>query len=314
MDMEIQQATGQPHTVNHIAGDLAVSNDIRIGHWSSATSVYNLSGGSITQPDTVTNPTDEGQANLFLGIDGTGVLNQSGGVINTTSMVLDGRGDTAGDDIYAMTGGRLNIGKWGIRSGNAGVTKKFQLGGGTVGASADWTSGLAMTLTGTNGDVTFNTLDSVDSTTPRNITLSGVLGGTGGLVKTGVGSLTLNNAAGTFTGTAVVNGGILRVNSGAAAAGTLKTATGGTLQAGLVGAAGVATTANLTLDGGTADFRIGSATDKFVVTGNFTATSPTAIRAIPGNAISAPESVWLSQRKLFADLAKVVVTAQAVAR
>jgi autotransporter-associated beta strand protein len=287
-DIELQQATGQPHTFNHIAGDLAVATDIRIGHWSSATSVYNMSGGSITQPDTVTNPTAEGQANLFLGIDGTGVLNQSGGTINTTSMVVDGRGDTAGDDTYAMTGGRLNMGKWGIRSGNAGVTKKIELGGGIVGASADWTSGLPMTLTGTNGDVTFNTLDSVDATTPRNITLTGVLGGTGGLVKTGAGSLTLNNAAGTFAGTAVVNGGTLRVNSGAAAAGTLKTAAGGTLQAGLVGAAGVATTANLTLDGGNADFRIGAAADKFVVTGNFTATSPTAIRAIPGNAISAP--------------------------
>jgi autotransporter-associated beta strand protein len=289
-DMEIQQGTGQPHTVNHIAGALAVATDIRIGHWGGATSVYNMSGGSITQPDTVTNPTDEGQANLFLGIDGTGVLNHSGGTINTTSMVVDGRGDTAGDDIYAMTGGRLNMGKWGIRSGNAGVSKQIQLGGGIVGASADWVSGMAMTLTGTNGDVTFNTLDSVDATTPRNITLTGVLGGSGGLVKTGAGILTLNNAANTFTGTALVNGGRLFVNSGAAAAGSLRTAAGGTLQAGTVAGPGLATTTNLTLDGGNADFRIGNTTDMIVVSGSFTAPTATAIRAIPGNAIAAPQT------------------------
>jgi fibronectin-binding autotransporter adhesin len=306
LDIQLQEGSGQPHTFNHIAGDLAVATDIRIGHWGGATSVYNMSGGSLTQPDTVTNPTAEDQANLFLGIDGTGILNHSGGTINTTSMVVDGRGDTAGDDIYAMTGGRLNMGKWGIRSGNAGVTKQIQLGGGIVGASADWGSGQAMTLTGTNGDVTFNTLDSVDATTPRNITLTGVLGGSGGLVKTGAGILTLNNAANTFTGTALVNGGRLFVNSGGAAAGTLKTAAGGTLQAGTVAGPGVATTTNLTLDGGNADFRIGNTTDKIVVSGSFTATSPTAIRAIPGNAITAPQTFdIIDYSGTFTDLANL---------
>lgn len=287
-DIQAQEGTGQPATINHSSGDLNVTRDVRIGHWSSATSKYNMSGGSLNLPDTVTNPTDEGQANLFLGIDGTGEFNQTGGTVNTTSLVLDGRGDTAGDDIYRLNGGRLNMGKWGIRSGNAGTTKRMELGGGILGASADWTTALPLVLTGTNGNVTINTLDSVDNTTPRSITLSGNLSGTGGFTKTGAGTLTISGAAGTFQGTGLVNGGTLHVVGNAAAAGTLATATGGILRPGTLTATGTATSANLTLGGGSVDFRIGTSADKLTATGTFNVDAPTAIRSIPVTAVTGP--------------------------
>ena len=146
-----------------------------------------------------------------------------------------------------------------------------------------------MTLTGTNGDVIFDTLDSVDGTSARTITLTGVLDGPGGLLKQGAGNLVLNNAAGTFTGTAQVEGGILFVNSGAAATATVKAVAGGTVQPGTLAAAGTGTVATLDLDGGTAAFRIGTSTD-LLIAPTFTVTSASLISVIPDNVLTAPSS------------------------
>jgi fibronectin-binding autotransporter adhesin len=256
--LRLQEGSNNPHTVNHTAGDLTVAGDIRLGHWGgNAANIYNISGGSLNQPDTVTAPTNETQANLFIGIDGFGNLNISGsGAVNTSSLVVNGRGGTTADTVN-LTGGHLNIGKWGIR--NPG-TAFVNLGGGTLGAWADWSSSTPMTLTGTNGDVRINTLDSVDGTTPRTITLTGALSGSGGLIKEGAGSLALN-ASNTFTGTADVVGGSLFLNSGAAAAATVRTSSGGTLRAGTPGTAGTGTVSTLDLAGGNVTLRQGATSD-----------------------------------------------------
>jgi autotransporter-associated beta strand protein len=248
----------------------------------------------LSQPDTVTVPSgqndSENQANLFLGNDGIGAVNISGtGVVNTTSLVLDNRGATAGNDTLTLTGGTLNIGKWGIRSDNTGGSYLIELGGGTIGTtsasltpgtyqwSSSWSSNLNMTLTGTNGDTTF-------ATGGNDITLTGVLSGPGGLKKQGAGNLILNNAAGTFVGTALVEGGRLYLNSGAAAAATVATATGGTVQSGTTTAAGTGTVSALTLNGGGAAFRVNfAASDKLVVStiGGFTVPANTAVTVVP---------------------------------
>jgi fibronectin-binding autotransporter adhesin len=268
-DIELGNAPSQAHTLNHQAGDITVAHDIRIGHWKDETSKYNISGGTLTQPDTVTSPGNETQANLMLGIDGTGELHITGGTVNTTSLRLDARGDTTGTDTLTLTGGTLNIGKWGIHSGNTGGTYLIQLGGGTLGTtssdattnwSASWSSALNMELTGTNGNVTIN--PSAD----KSITLSGVLSGTGGFIKSGAGTLALSNSGNTYTGTSVVNAGTLNV-SGKASKVTVNS--GATLPGGTPDAAGTGTMDTLTLaDGSHTKFRLAGGTDdKIVVTG-----------------------------------------------
>lgn len=208
--MRLQEAPSERHSVNHTAGDLTVTGDIRLGHWPGGeVNVYNISGGSLNQPDTVTAPTNETQANLFIGIDGIGALNISGtGVVNTSSLVVNGRGGSTSDTLN-LTGGRLNIGKWGIRNPGTAIVN---LGGGVLGASADWTSTTPMALTGTGGNVTVNTLDSVDSVTARTISLTGVLSGAGGLTKTGAGNLVITGAN-TYSGATNINAGTLQVGN-----------------------------------------------------------------------------------------------------
>lgn len=273
--------SGNVSTVNQTGGTFNMTGtdnsngtgaSFLMGHWgNSSASTYNLSGGVLNAAG----------AELSLGWDSANVnFNQSGGTANFLGIDLnDGRGNAAA---YTLTGGRLNLGANGITTQGS---KSVNLGGGTVGAFANWSSSQNMALTGTGGNVSFDTLDSVDGTTARAITLTGVLSGTGGLTKKGVGSLALS-ATNTFNGTAQVEGGTLYLNAGAAASATVKSVAGGSAQPGTISTAGTANASTLQLDGGAASFRVGTATDLFNVTGTFSVTSASTVRAIPGNAIS----------------------------
>ena len=290
----VGNASGQAHTINHTAGALTATAQTFLGHWGGQTSVYNLSGGSFNQPDTVTTPTSESQANFLIGIDGSGILNVSGtGVLNTTSLVVNGRSNTnnLGQDAVNLTGGRINLGKWGMRT--SGTTYAVNLGGGTMGASADWSSSLNMSLTGTGGNVVFNTLDSVDAISARTITLTGVLSGTGGLTKTEAGTLVLSGAN-TYNGATAIDRGKLHL--GTASASTVSVNSGGTLQAGSPTAAAFATLPGLALNGGTAAFRGRfTAGDKLVVSGTDTFTVPasTTISVVPAGDLLVDDRITL---------------------
>lgn len=283
-NLNVGNATGQAHTINHTAGNLTSSGQAFLGHWGGQTSVYNLSGGSFNQPDTVTTPTSESQANFLIGIDGSGILNVSGtGVLNTTSLVVNGRnnGNNLGQDAVNLTGGRINLGRWGMRT--SGTAYAVNLGGGIMGASADWSSSLNMTLTGTGGNVSFDTLDSVNATTARSITLSGILSGTGGLNKAGAGTLVLSGVN-TYTGPTAVNGGTLHL--GTSSASTVTVNTGGNLQSGSPSVSAAASVAGLNFNGGTATFRanfVGG--DRFNVsaTDGVKVEVPTELTVIPGS-------------------------------
>jgi autotransporter-associated beta strand protein len=189
-------------TVSHTGGTLNVngSNDSNgtgasflLGHWGyGSTTVYNLSGGTLNAPN----------ARLSLGWDRSNVqLNQSGGTANLRGINLDnGRGNAAS---YNLTGGRLNIGAGGI---NNQANKSINAGDATIGATDNWTSAKAINLTST---VTFDSLDAVDGTTARTMTLTNGATGAGGIIKNGAGTLSLGTTAGgsDYSGDTVVNAG-----------------------------------------------------------------------------------------------------------
>ena len=196
-------------TVNHSSGTVTITGtnssnnntaSFLFGHWGSGnTATYNLSGGALNSTG----------AELSFGWDSTNSLfNQTGGTANLLGLDFgNGRSNNA---VYSLNGGRLNLGANGMTTN---ASKTFNLGSGTLGAFANWSSGQAISMTGTATPATVDTLDSVDGTTARTITLSGALSGSGGLVKAGNGTLVLS-ATNTYTGTTTVNAGTLLVNTG----------------------------------------------------------------------------------------------------
>jgi len=150
----------------------------------------------------------------------TGLVNQASGVITNVGQLYMSPFFTQGHGIYNLTGGSIYIGTGGIIS-FAGSTNEMFLGGGTVGATASWSSALNFMLTGTNGPVTFDTAGN-------NIALSGALSGNGGLTKVGSGTLDLSGAD-TYTGDTTVNGGTLKLDAAGAGASKVRIATGATL-------------------------------------------------------------------------------------
>ena len=209
----VGENNGSAGQVIQSGGAVTVANLLRIGHWPNNTSTYALSDGSLTltgTPNGVVNSGGVGERAgiLYLGVDGTGVFTQTGGVASAHGIVLDARGNTSGTDTFTLDAGTFIVGPSGIKSGNYDANTSYQinLGGGTLGASADWASTLAMTLTGTGGNATVDT-------SGQTVSLSGGLTGNGGLNKVGAGTLDLVGNQ-TYRGPTTVAGGVLSVANG----------------------------------------------------------------------------------------------------
>jgi autotransporter-associated beta strand protein len=196
-----------------LGGSVTVTNQMRVGHWPSPfVSTYIMGGGSLTLnaiPVGVVNQAGvaEQQGVIYLGIDGTGIFTQTGGVVRAHGIIMDGRGNTAGEDTFTLNGGQTIVGPSGFKSGSldANTSYAINLGGGTLTSSANWTSVLRMTFSGTNGNTTIDTAAFTN-------TLTGILPGQGGLIKTGSGTLALSGAA-TYTGGTLISQGKLELRS-----------------------------------------------------------------------------------------------------
>jgi autotransporter-associated beta strand protein len=117
--------------------------------------------------------------------------------------------NNSGSSVLNVNGGILKVGASGIVNNGGGTsTYAITLSGGTVGATAGWSSNLDMTLSNANGGVNFDT-------TGGNIELSGVLSGEGGFTKVGTGTLLLSGAN-TYEGDTVINVGTLELGHTAA--------------------------------------------------------------------------------------------------
>ncbi len=191
-------ASSQSGSFTQSAGTVKLNTSssigIRIGHWNGGvnTSIYTLSGGTLNA------------ASVFnIGYDGNGSMIMSGGVANLTNGLALGTSGHGGltNTLY-FTGGQLNIGSGGITQNGAGP-KTNSWGAGTIGSLAAWSSSVPAILSDASTGTTFDT-------TGGNITLSGILSGSGRFVKAGTGTLTLSGVN-TYAGSATVNNGTVSI-------------------------------------------------------------------------------------------------------
>lgn len=182
------------------SGSLNVTGTVAVrinngGRWS----VLHANGGTFTTGTslTLTGGTGGGHA-LFL---------VTGGVSTVPLIDLVQPAVSTSSSQLTLTGGSLYVGSGGITGTNNGgtATLDIKLGGGVLGATADWTTTLAADLT---GPATIQAADA--SSVAHNITFNGALTGVGSLVKTGTGTVTLNGAN-AYAGDTTVAAGTLTI-------------------------------------------------------------------------------------------------------
>lgn len=145
--------------------------------------------------------------NAFTFSGGTSIITGSG-TVKAATLTNQNFGTTN------LNGARFNLGAGGYTKA-ADATTAINFGATTLGAYANWSSSAPLALTAAAPGTTINTLDSVDGTTARTITLSGIISGaTGALTKAGAGTLILT-AANSFGGALAVTGGTLQAGNGA---------------------------------------------------------------------------------------------------
>ncbi|GAA5121371.1 autotransporter-associated beta strand repeat-containing protein [Luteolibacter yonseiensis] len=204
--MGVGDGAGFSSTVNQTGGSVAINgantdatNNLRLGHWATETSTYNLTGGTLSfgsAPSTATpSATAELAGGIYVGVDGTGIFNQSGGTVTTNYVVLDNRGDTAGTDQYNLSAGTLNLSSaWGIIRRN--ISAEFSFSGGTIRNSGSGiVANIDCPLIVSNTPV----LDTNGASNGLNL-VKGLTGGAGTLTAQGGGAVYLNDIS-TFPGT-----------------------------------------------------------------------------------------------------------------
>ena len=267
-------------------GELTATGVVTVGN-----QVTGGRGGAIRVTGGVFNSTDTARGLVLAKTNGANANNVSAanflGGVSTIEKITLGFDNTvtAGSGTVTLDGGDLYLGTGGIvKNGTAGMTTAINLTSGLLGAKGNWSTSLPITLT-SGGNVTVKAASAEDA--PFGITLSGVVSGSGSLIKTGGGSLNLTSAN-TFTGSAVINAGTLNVNGTLAAPGAVSVNAGGTLagtgtidkavtlnSGGTISPAGLATgtltAASLTWNGGGAmAMDLGAASDRLTLTGALT--------------------------------------------
>lgn len=173
------------------------------GRWS----VLDINGGEL-----VCNAPD---ASVVLGAPtfaGSSLFVVRGGTANV-ERVQFGQATYGGAGVVKLTAGDLYVGAGGLDIGTseAGYVSTLKLSGGTLGATADWSSDAAIGIQIPFGATAVIQAGDVFDVA-HDITLNGVISGEGSLVKSGSGTLTLNGAN-TYLGSTDVAAGTLSLTT-----------------------------------------------------------------------------------------------------
>lgn len=193
----------------------ASGDNLRVGYDSNSKGTLIVEGGTFNL----------GNNTLFINhaatsSGGAGTVSLLGGTLTTGAVQLGGGGtfNSGATAALNMSGGTLYVGSGGISKNALGtLATTLTFSGGTIVAIANWASSLPMILTNVNGNITFQAADAGNFT--KDISLSGVLSGTGGLIKTGGGILALSGAN-TYTGGTTINAGTLVTTTASGGDGT----------------------------------------------------------------------------------------------
>lgn len=225
---------------------LSVCNDAS----SSEHGTVYVYGGTVN----IGNPTLAGQ--ILLSPQGSvagesAMLLQTNGVIYAYGGIEFGAASgtyTGGTAVLTNSGGSLYLGAGGIIRGAVyPPTNGVTLSGGIVGALADWSSLVPMTLAIDNGNITFKCSD--ENGNPYNISLSGPLTGAGGLNVTGGGTLTLDGTN-SYAGATVVSNGVLALTTSGGNNADYALYTNSTVDVQMTSSANSLMMSSLTIDGG----------------------------------------------------------------
>lgn len=247
---------------------LLVNNWIAVGR-NSGYGIANIAGGSVTK-------TANNSSHIVLGAGGPGTINQTGGTVtNITSdtwigensagtwnlnggsanlsVVHIAQGSTATGTLNVSTNGTLITTE--LTTGNTLAPSYLNLDGGTIRASASSTHFLhdIFFVSLLSGGVTFDS-QGFNLTIPEALPNNGT--GTGGLTKTGSGTLTLTGAN-SYSGPTVVSAGKLVITTDPSGAGDYTVSTGAELSLTLQAHDAQLNMANLTLSGATVDLDLG---------------------------------------------------------
>ena len=249
-------STGSGGTLNVKSGSrLIVESPDVINHGAPAQDTYHKTGFILGEWGVSSTVNVEGvlllkEASVTCG-DNTGYVNVKNGGVLAAKGFLNAK-DNDGTLVLGMEdGGKLIL-------GDAGITAKTitaTLGAGTVGIMADSLISKNVTLGSTAG-TTFNTAKYVWTSDGANIsegaeggtlTVSGVLSGSGKLVKTGAGTLKLT-ATNTYGGGTNLTGGTLEIAAESALGSGALSIIGGTLD--VTGNVTLGSTVSTTASGG----------------------------------------------------------------
>ncbi len=267
-------------------GTLNVTGGLHNGYQSTSGrgGVIYLSGGTLNVNDTAHGLVMS--RNRGTNTNNVSKLLITGGVANLGRLTLGyDAAVTAGSAMVTLNNGELNLGAGGlVKNGASGLNSSVTLSSGVIGAFAPWSTAHPLMLAGTPANSFLRAGNAAGA--GYDITLGGVVSGSGGFAKAGAGALTLS-AANTFTGAVTIQAGTLNV-TGSLASGTLAIDSGGVLagtgsvartvtlnNGGRVAPAGAAAgtlsaTSLIWSAGGRLALNLGTGTDRLVLSGALT--------------------------------------------